>query len=238
MNFNIDIEGMAAAALSSALDPDRISELLRNKMVEVVESAINDQFSWRSDFQKLLATEIAKAMPTEVEGLGRFSDVVVKAVTESVNAHQSEFVQKAVADRLKSMLKPLPGQMKLSDVVQQIIDAFDEHDRDGSESPTVIFERSSGSTSGYAQLYIDPRSGRDRYGCKFNARLHPVEDDNHDVLVCWALEMDDGKLENKRFIGPAFNAEALLLNLYTGQVSIEVDQTNFDDVYYSSEIYD
>lgn len=237
MQLNIDIEGMAAAALASALEPERVAAVLEKHMIEAVDSGIKEQFGYRSEFTKLLNAELARAMPTNVEDLGRFSDLVVKTVTEVVNAHQAEFVKKAVADRLNSMLRPLPETMKLSEVVQQIVATFDEHDRDGSSAPTVIFERSD-TVGGYAELRIDPRGDRSRHGCRFRARLHPVDDDNHGLVVCWALEIDDEKLENKRFIGPTFNAEALLLNLYTGQVKIEIDETDFSEVYYPSEFDD
>lgn len=95
--------------------------------------------------------------------MGRFGDLVLKTVTAIVNETQNEMVQKAVGDKLRSMLRPLPAEMKLSELVQMVVQLFadrNDYERDGSEKPTVIVEITPSVVCGdYWRLYLDPKEG-------------------------------------------------------------------------------
>ena len=229
MILELNVEQAIASAVEQALDPEKISELVSQYATKALESAIRDQFTYRGATAKLLEQKIAEAMPTDFGDMCRMADVVCKTVEEVVKKNQDDFIQRAVTEHIENLLKPLPPVMKLSEIVQQIVDSFSESDREGESQPTVIFERSSSAlTSEYCDVYIDPSSDKSRYSCEYHIRIR--QNKESELYECWSLEGTD--VSRRIYTGPVYGAEALLFALNTSRVKIELDKTDFDDLYY------
>ena len=229
MILELNVEQAIANAIEKAIDPEKISELVSKYATKALESAISDQFAYRGATAKLLEQKVAEAMPTNFGDMCRMADVVCKAVEAVVKKNQDDFIQRSVTEHIENLLKPLPPVMKMSEIVQQIVNSFSESDREGESNPTVIFERSSSAlTSEYCDVYIDPSSDKSRYSCEYHIRIRQIKES--ELYECWALE--DSDPSRRIYTGPIYGAEALLFALNTGRVKIELDKTEFDDLYY------
>lgn len=235
MNIDINIEQIVADAVGAALSPEKLQPIITTNVEKAVKSAIDDAFGYRSPFLKLLEGKIAEAMPTDIEDIGRYGDLVLKAVSAFINETQQDYIRNAIQPKLEGMLKKLPSTMKLSELVKLLVEEFSQDhldsERDGSEQPTIIVRRSTGICSGYWHLHIDPKEGKSEYGCRIRA-------DFQDSGKCYSLKIDDEDMGRALLIGPTYNADALMLNIYTGGITIELDETDFSDVYYPGSSYD
>lgn len=230
MELNIDIESVVAQAVTDALAPERLQPIITKQVEKAVDNAIEEQFGYRAPFRKLLEEKMAAAMPTHMEDLGRFSDLVLKVISAKLHEAQTEAVAQVIQPKLDAMLKPLPPTMKLSELVEKLLpDLADDHRRDGASQPTIIVEHSE-DVDDYWRLYIDSRSDRDKYGCRLQIAFNSEG-------KAYSLSIGDKKMEEALLIGPTYNADALLLQIYTCGITIELDQTDFSDVYYESEDY-
>ncbi len=230
MELNIDIESVVAQAVAAALAPERLQPIITKQVEKAVDSAIEEQFGYRAPFRKLLEEKMAAAMPTDMEDLGRFSDLVLKVISAKLHEAQAEAVAQIIQPKLDAMLKPLPPAMKLSELVEKLLpDLADDYRRDGADQPTIIVERHD-NLYGYWRLYIDSRSNRSQYDSRLKIAFRGDG-------KAYSLSIDDKKTENALLIGPTYNADALLLQIYTGGITIELDQTDFSDVYYEGEDY-
>lgn len=231
MKLDLNVEQAIASAVEQALNPEKIAELVLKHAENALEKAIIDQFSYRGPTAKLMEQKIAEAMPTEFGDMCRMADVVCKTVEGVIKQTQDDFIQRAVTERIENMLKPLPPVMKLSEIVGQIVESFSEDDRDGEIRPTVIFERSrSALTSEYCYIYIDPSTNRHKGSCQYDIRIR--KDKETGLYECW--DMKDSDKSRRIYTGAIYGAEALLFALNTGRIKIELDKTDFDDLYYEN----
>ena len=229
MILELNVEQAIAKALESEFTTEKISELVKAHAAKAIESAIRAQFEWRGPTAKLMEQKISEAMPTDFGDMCRMADVVCRTVESTIKQTQDDFIQRAVTERIELMLKPLPPVMKLSEIVGQNVESFSEADREGDLQPTVIFQRSdSPLTSGYCDIHIDPTSGKNRFSCGYHIRIRQAE--GSELYECWSLTDKDPS--RRIFTGPIYGAEALLFALHTGRVKIELDKTDFGDIYY------
>lgn len=230
MELNIDIESVVAQAVAAALAPERLQPIITKQVEKAVDNAIEEQFGYRAPFRKLLEEKMAAAMPTNMEDLGRFSDLVLKVISAKLHEAQAEAVAQIIQPKLDAMLKPLPPTMKLSELVAKLLpDLADDYRRNGDSQPTIIVEHNDG-LDGYWRLYIDSRGDRDKYSCRLQIAFDKEG-------KAYSLRIGDEKMEKALLIGPTYNADALLLQIYTCGITIELDQTDFSDVYYEGEDY-
>lgn len=226
MNIDFDIESLVANAVSAALTVEKLQPIITSNVEKAVKSAIDEQFSYRAPFIEHLKSKVAAAMPTDIENMGRFGDLVLKTVSAYMNDQQHQFIKQAIEPKLASMLRTLPPKMKLSELVAMLTEDFNDcYERKESDQPSFIVERSSGITSDYWRLFADPRANVSSYGCRIQASFRGDGQ-------CWELKVNNEDLQKKLIIGPTHNADALMLNLYTGGIVIELDQDDFSDVYY------
>lgn len=78
MQLDINIEGIVAESVAAALSPEKLKPIIQSNVEETVRRAIESQFNYRSKFKDLLEEKMAGVMPTDIQDVGRFGDMVVK----------------------------------------------------------------------------------------------------------------------------------------------------------------
>lgn len=224
MQIDINIEQIVAESVAAALAPEKIQPIIQKNLDEAVKDAITEQFSWRSPFREMLKEKLAGVMPTDIDDLARYGDLVVKSVKGMLAESQQQAIRQTIEEKLASMLKPLPSSMKLSELIAKLTEHFaDSYEREGSLSPTFHAEEPD-ATNGYWDFCADPRSDVSKYGCAIKMRFDKEG-------TCWSLKMEDRDAK-ALILGPSFAADALVLNLYTGGIKIERDRVDTDEIYY------
>lgn len=232
MKLEINIEQIVSDAVAAALAPEVIQPIITANVQKAVKTAIEEQFNYRSPFTKLLESSLEAVMPTSIDGLNRYGDLVSKTVVEIVDKYQQQHISQAVAEKLEGMLKPLPASMKLSELVRKLMPSLSERfERDGSSRPTIIVEHSEQSVvKDYWDLFIDPKAHVDKYRCSIHARFR-----GEGASECWAMEIRGHEVGKSLLLGPAFGVDNILTNLYLGGVKIILDQEDFDEVFYGED---
>lgn len=227
MNIDIDLEGMIARAAADAFEPARIQEMLTEQLKSSVKTAISSAFAYRSKFQTMLDERISEAMPSDLEDLGRFGDVVLKQTKIYIQNYMEEQAATMLQARMTELLKPFDKEITLSELVKRLTEKFyDEFYGDcNEENPTFfVFRNDVSNSENSFDLYASQAAHASRYSCEIQARFKDG--------YCWDLIVNTSRLSKEKYIGCHFNADALMLNIYTGQIKVILDEMNFDDVYY------
>ena len=227
MKIDIDLEGMIAKAAEDAFEPARIQEMLTEQLKSSVKTAISSAFAYRSKFQTMLDERISEAMPSDLEDLGRFGDVVLKQTKIYIQSYMEEQAATMLQARMTELLKPFDKEITLSELVKRLTEKFyDEFYGDcDEEKPTfIVLKNEINNGENDFDLYASPAAHASRYSCEIQARFKEGR--------CWDLKVNANRLSKEKYIGCHFNADALMLNIYTGQIKVILDETNFDDVYY------
>ncbi|WP_430317840.1 hypothetical protein [Pseudomonas nitroreducens] len=228
MNIDINIEGLVADAVAAALAPEKLQPIIQANVEKAVKSAIDDNFGYRSPFVELCKESMAAVMPTDLGDLGRYGDLVLKAVRMALNEHQDHALKQTITERMENLLKPLPARMKLSELVEKLTEHFATGHRREGDKPTFIVEVSD-VVEGYWGLYADPKEGADRYskyGCAIQMQFNKEGE-------CYSLRIDEKEdPKNMLFLGSHHGADALALNLYTGGTKVDFEDIYLDDIYY------
>ncbi|MDE1714905.1 hypothetical protein PWG14_20670 (plasmid) [Chromobacterium amazonense] len=227
MQLNIDIEKMVADAITTKLAPEVLQPIIEKNVGEAVQQAIEGQFRYNSDFRKGLEQHITDHMPKTFADMGYFGDFVSKAVVARLNAMMAEQAAKVINPMLEEITKPLPAEMKIGELLQMVFDDFNDQVESYAEKndcPTFIIRQSYPDSSvlrGYMSVSIDPEENKSRHSCKYQLSF----DGDGRITT---IRVDDVKITEGLIAGRMFGISRLLLQLYSQQVRVVFDRTDFD----------
>ena len=236
MQVTLNIEATIAAALESALSPDRLRETIEKKVSEVADRAIADAFSSYGEFGKTVKTAIAELLPhsVNIDGAASFQHIISRVISDRIAAVNDERMRQALDPMLRDLLVAAPATIKLSELVDQALEqwkSWHDYSSDFGQQPTIIVEREASSITGslHHRIYMDWREGKSKYSCGVSMALHGEPGE------VYSLEFDKKPAGEKLFVGPLYSFERTLFHLYTGKTKIVVDRTDFDDVYWPGQ---
>ncbi|QRE00621.1 hypothetical protein [Pseudomonas phage Itty13] len=229
MQVDINIEELAGAALASALEPSRIADKLREHMEKSVDEAIGDLFRYSSPFKKMLAEQLASAMPTTVEGIGQYGDVVLKTLMGVISQVREDNLRQTIEEEAKNLLAPVPAEYTLSELLRLFCEKADDEYSDNSR-PTIIVDEPD--ERGYWDLSLDKEPGQSKYGCAYRLRFRKIE--GSELSECWSMKAGDVDPSKSLFLGKSYGEQALLLNLYTCKTKVKYEPIDPDDFGYPS----
>ena len=228
MKIEFDLESILATAAIEALKPERIQELMNKHLTKSVDDAISEAFSYRSPFNVMLKEKISQAMPADLKDLGRFGDVVLKQVNSYIQQYMEGQAQQITQARMTELLKPFDKEITMSKLAELLRDKFyvGFYGDCDEGAPTIIIQR--GNEEGWFDLYADAKQNTSQYSCELKARFKQG--------ICWDFELKRQCIKaTDKYFGCLFNADALILNLYTGQTKVILDETDFSDLYYEND---
>jgi len=229
MQLDINIEGIVAESVAAALSPEKLRPIIQSNVEDTVKRAIESQFNYRSKFKELLEEKLAGVMPTDIEDVGRFGDLVVKTVSGMLGDMQNQAVKQAIQERLAEMIKPLPQSITLTELLNQITKGLGESDESrGEDRPTIIVETTEGVCAGYWHLYVDAEERTSKYACA-------IQMDFNKEGQCYSLKINDYDPSKTLFLGAKFGLDALLLNLYTSGVKVQYQEIDVYDFHYGHD---
>lgn len=227
MELNIDIEKMVADAITAKLSPEALQPIIEKNVGEAVQSAIEGQFRYSSEFRKALEKHIAAHMPTTYAEMGYFGKFVCEAVVSKLNGMMMEQAANMVTPMLEEITKPLPAEMKISELLKMLFDDFNSTSEDYCETnsePTIIIRQTYPDSSvlrDYMDVHIDPEENKSRSSCKY--RLHFDGDGK-----VTGVRVGDEDITKGLIAGRMYGITRTLLQLYTQQVKVIFDRTDFD----------
>lgn len=120
---------------------------------------------------------------------------------------------------ISELLAPAPAEITL----EQLIDDFIKSRLDKSYSDirgdnfTLIIEHSEGSTVGYKNIYIDPDDRTSKYSCAVQIAVTPSGE-------VYGLKIGGKDLKDQLFVGPLYDFERKLFQLFTAKSKLIVPE--------------
>ena len=215
-NFEIDIEGIVAAAVA----PERIQPLLDKAITDAMKQSLDEATGYRSEFRKLLTEQLTEALPhgLRVHDVAKFQHMLNLAVSNAVEGANAEALKSAFGKVAQSILPEVPARIKLSELLEQARHGFhkDDHERFYAR-----FEPSTYSSGG-GHLYLDSdASTRDTYRASMRLAF------NGDGVI-YALKLDGRDITPKATPAAVGDFDGLLLAMYCGRTTLDIDMDEYE----------
>lgn len=214
IKIELDLPGIIGAAVTA----ERIQPIVDRAIAEAIKDAISDATGYRSKFRAALKQQLSEAMPhgLEIEDCAKFQQVLNRAITEAVHGENAQTMQAAMQAAAKAVIPKAPERIKLSELVEEARSGFhSEHE--------AFYAHLEMSDYGGGALYLDSDdSCRDKYRAKMRIAFTK---DGH----VYAMRLDGYDLTPKSMPDAIGLFDGLLLSMYVGRTSLEID-INEDEV--------
>ena len=215
LEINLDLE----SALNKALSPEKMGPLLESAVNAAIKSAIEEATGYRSEFRKALDAQVKEAMPSglQLDYVAKFSHVLNASLATVVDAANNETIKAAMDKVVKSVIPDVPTTIKMSELIKAARDGFHKEDHD----EFYAHYRESEYGCGWLSLDRDP-------GCRSEHSAEIQLAISKDGSV-YSLKMDRAQVTPTSMPNPIGHMDGLLLSMYVGRTSIEMD-IDADDI--------
>ncbi|KFJ09119.1 hypothetical protein DR66_2359 [Delftia acidovorans] len=228
--MEIKIELDLPAIVAQAVSAERIQPIVDKAIAEAVKDAINDATGYRSKFRDAMKEQLSEAMPhgLRIDDVAKFQQVLNAAVSSAVQGENAKAVQTAISTAVGTFMPDLPSSIKLSELLQRARSGFHKESHEAFFAELEMSEFSSGG----GWLSLDDDESR-RYAHSASMRLG-FGDDGH----VFSLRLDDKLVTPLSMPNAVGEFDAILLALYVGRTTLEIDMDEHDVKSAASEQYD
>jgi len=207
-------------AINKALAPEKLNPLLETAVNAAVKSAIDDATGYRSDFRKALETQMKDALPhgMGVTDVAKFQHVLNSAISKLVDAANNETVKAAMDKAVKSVMPDVPATIKMSELIKAAREGFHKEDH---EAFYANFRESEYGSGGWLAL-----DGDEDCRSQYSAEIYMAITKEGEV---YSLKMDGKQVKPSSMPNAIGHMDGLLLSLYVGRTTIEMD-IDADDI--------
>ena len=218
-----------AAAFDKVVASGAIEEAIHNQIGAAVTASINEHLRDYSDFGKALKAKIGTLIEVDLDtiDLPSYRQLVGDIIKKRVGAVMTtEFTEKLDKD-ISELLQPAPAEITLENLLEEFKaskkDAHNAYELSGNRF-TLIIERNE-RLDGYMDVYLDEEPHKEKYSCDIHFRIK-------DAGEVWGLKLNGDDLKSKIFVGPMFNFEKRLFQMYTAKtrliIEADADADDFD----------
>lgn len=211
MEIKIDLD--LPAIIGAAVSAECVQPLVNKAISEAIKDAINDATGYRSAFREDLKKQLAEAMP---KGLGiddcaKFQQMLNAAVTDAVHGENAKVIQVAMQAAAKSVMPDVPDRIKLSELVKEARSGFH---KDPHEAFYALLEMNE---HGGGTLFLDSNEDtREKYRADMRISFNKAGE-------VYALHLDGYDITPKSAPVAVGDFDGLLLSMYVGRTSLELD---------------
>lgn len=191
-----------------------IREKITGHIDKAVEDAIKSAFSY-GDTRKKIESVVQGALAIE-GGLNMpsYSTMVLALLRQKLNDVVADHVAKRLDEEMSEILELAPKEVKLSKVVEQMIEGLEMADRYGS-SVTCIIEPSEYAEDVF-HVYLDEEEDKAKYQCDVQMFV------SNGQLKNLTVDKKDAKTSLR--MGPMWGWKTMLFSAYCGASKFIVDE--------------
>jgi hypothetical protein len=217
MQITIDLD--LPAIIQSAVSAERIQPIVDKAISETIKDAINTATGYRSPFREALNKQLSEAMPhgLRIDDMAKFQLMLNRAISNVVEHGNAQAIQAAMESITKHVMPDVPARIKLSELIDAARDGFHK------EKHEAFYAHLEMSDYGSGWLYLD-----DDEDCRDKYRADMCLAFNKDGDV-YSLKLDGRNLTPKILPNAIGRFDGLLLSMYVGRTSLELDMDS-DDV--------
>ena len=236
MNLNITID--LEAAIAAALSPEKLQPILDKHVTEAITDAIRDATGYRSTFRESIKEQLASALPhgIAIDDVAKFQHVLNATVNKLVQECNNNAVHTAMDAAVKEVMPDVPAVLKMSELIQEARDGFHKEQHEGFYA---YFQPSDHGGGGWLYLDSNERPGHSSYGERSDRKYSAA----HQLAFTKEGQVYSLKLRDK-VVTPASRPDvisrfdSLMMAMYVGRTTLEVDMDDDDIESASGEQYD
>ena len=224
-----DLKTGVEQAFMTMLESGKIQEIVEKQLDSTVASMIKDILSPYGPFGKGLKEYVESSLQVDFRqlNLAGYNETVLKIIKTKMDAAIRTAGMERIEKEMTSLLAAPPKEMKLSELVEQYKRRV--RDRDGNSRITCIVDLkdNTGLCPGYAHIYLDKEKNKSRYSCEIQLDVTPQGE-------VFGLKLSGTDIKNTLFVGPLWDFERSLFQMYASGTKIIIDADDVDD-YFNSE---
>lgn len=226
--MEIKIELNLPELVASAVSAEKIQPLLDKAISDAITSAIRDATGYNSPFSKALKQQLTDAMPhgLSIDDVAKFGYVLNAAITDAVHGANTATIQAALRQAATAALPDVPSRIKLSELLKEARDAFRKEEHE------AFYAHFEPSDYGGGWLYLDDDGDTKE---KYRADIRLAFNKEGEV---YALRLDGQHITPKSMPQVIGSFEGILMSMYVGRTSLEVDLDADDVEYAAAEKFD
>lgn len=217
-----------AAAFDNVVASGAIETAIEKQLANTITRAIEEQFSSYGDFSKAIKAKVSALVDVDLAAidLPSYRDLVGKIIQKRVGAVMAEQFTTQLDKDMCALLSPAPETITLEKLIEQFVAAkLDYRDDLRGEAFTLHIDRDKSPSlvsAGYLDVHLDAESDVEKNRCDFHLR---VRGDGE----VWALTIGGTEVKNKIFMGPLFNFEKSLFQMYTAKTKLIIPPDATED---------
>jgi hypothetical protein len=209
IKIDLDMQSIIAATISA----EKIQPLFEKAILDALKSAINDATGYRSKFSEELKRQLSEAMPhgLSIDDVAKFQYMMNAAVTAATHGENAKTINEAMRRATAAVLPEAPTRIKLSQLLEDARGAFHKEDNEAFYAHMELSEYGGG------WLYIDESDATKE---KYRADIRISFNKEGEV---YSLKLDGIDITPKSLPNAVGSFDGLLLSMYVGRTSIEID---------------
>jgi len=226
--MEIKIELDLPSIISQAVSAERIQPIVDKAIADAVKAAINDATGYRSEFQNAVISQMKDAMPhgIKIGDVAKFQHMINDAITNAVHGANAATIQAAMKKAVDHVVPDVPERIKLSDLMQEAREGFHKGAGD------AFYANYKPSEYGGGWLSFDEDES---ISSSHSASIRLSIDDDGTV---YALKLNGKSIVPGSVPDVIGQFDSLLLSMYVGRTSIDLDIDEYDVESLASEQYD
>lgn len=217
--MELKIELDLQALITSAVSAEKIQPLLDKAISNAIASAIQDATGYSSPFSKALKQQLSEAMPhgLSIDDVAKFQHVLNAAVTDAVRGENAATINAALLKAATVALPDVPARIKMSELLSEARDSFH------LEENEAFYAKYEPSEYGGGHLYLDgDKDKREKYRSDIRLSFNKEGE-------VYSVHLDGKAITPKSMPNAVGSFDGLLLSMYVGRTSLEID-CDADDV--------
>lgn len=214
-----ELKDIVAAAFDNIVASGAIEQAIEKKLGECITSAIDSQLRSYSDFGKAIEEKVKQAIGVNLAeiDLPSYADLIGNILRRQVEAGMQNEATKHLEKRIGELLAPAPAEITLKKLIENFIEARIDSRGDSirGDDFTLIISHSEGSTAGYKNIFIDEDAHTTKYSCSIQIGVNAKGE-------VYSLKIGGNNVKDQLFIGPLYNFERDLFQLYTAKSKLIV----------------
>ena len=215
LEINLDIQ----SAIDTALSPEKLNPILQKVINEAITRAIDDATGYRSEFRKTLEEQLKTAMPhgLALDDVAKFQYLLNNAMNQMVGAANNDTVKTAMEKAVKNAMPDVPNRIKISELIKEARDGFH---KDAHEAFYAKYRESKYGPGGWLSLDSDEDCRSEH-----SAEIQLAINESGDV---YSLKMDGKQVTPTSLPNAIGRLEGLILSMYVGRTTIEIDIDEYE----------
>jgi hypothetical protein len=220
-----ELQQAVATAFENVVSSGAIEAAIEEKLGQTIIKIIEQQMSSYGDFGEALKARIDEALNIDLREitLPSYGDLIGKIVRTRIDGVMHKEFSEAIDAHLGKLLSPAPAQITLDKLIDDYIESKKDYGGGMLAGHDFTFAIES-QDYGYWRIGIDQDPGQELRRCGIQIAV------TREGCV-YSLDINGKDLKERLFVGPLFNFERALFQMYTAKTKLIIPEGASADDY-------